>query len=79
MKKRAISMIIALVMVLSWMLPANGATALAAQGTSSVGLEPAPVGATVIEKVYIDDLSSNDLDTMLPAYAGYMTKAIGLF
>ena len=65
MKKRAISMLVAMAMVLSWLLPAGGFTALAAEGTSSLGLEPAPVGTTVIEKVFIDDLGPNNLDTQL--------------
>ena len=69
MKKRAISILLAMVMILGWLLPAGGFTALAAEGTSSVGLEPAPVGNTIIEKVYIDDLGPNDLDTLLPGSA----------
>ncbi len=69
MKKRAISMLLAMVMVLGWLLPAGGFTALAAEGTSSVGLEPAPVGNTIIEKVFLDDLGPNDLDTLLPGSA----------
>ena len=58
-------MLVAMVMVLGWLLPAGGFTALAAEGTSSLGLEPAPVGTTVIEKVFIDDLGPNNLDTQL--------------
>ena len=60
-------MLLAMVMVLGWLLPAGGFTALAAGGTSSVGLEPAPVGNTIIEKAYIDDLGPNDLDPCCPA------------
>lgn len=62
MKKRAISILLAMIMVLGWLLPANGFTALAAEGTSSLGLEPAPTGNTIIEKVFIDDLGPNDLN-----------------
>ena len=69
MKKRAISILLAMIMVLGWLLPANGFTALAAEGTSSLGLEPAPTGNTIIEKVYIDDLGPNDLDTQLTGSA----------
>jgi len=69
MKKRVISILLAMVMVLGYLLPAGGFTALAAEGTSSVGLEPAPIGNTVIEKVFIDDLGPNDLDTLLPGGA----------
>ena len=69
MKKRAISMLLAMIMILGYLLPAGGFNALAAEGTSSVGLEPAPIGNTIVEKVFIDDLSSNDLDTLLPGSA----------
>ena len=72
MKKRVISILLALVMVLGYLLPAGGATALAAEGTSSVGLEPAPIGKTIIEKVFIDDLGPNDLDTQLPASVSFV-------
>ena len=69
MKKRVISILLAMVMVLGWLLPAGGITALAAEGTSSVGLEPAPIGKTVIQKVFIDDAGPNDLDTQLTGSA----------
>ena len=69
MKKRTISILLAMIMVLGWLLPANGFTALASEGTSSLGLEPAPTGNTIIEKVYIDDLGPNDLDTQLTGSA----------
>ena len=72
MKKRVISILLALVMVLGYLLPAGGATALAAEGTSSVGLEPAPIGKTIIEKVFIDDSGSNDLDTLLPGSVAFV-------
>ena len=48
MKKRILSILLAMVMVLGWLLPAGGFTALAAGGTSSVGLEPAPIGKTTL-------------------------------
>ena len=51
MKKRAISILLAMVMVLGYLLPAGGFTALAAEGTSSAGLEPAPIGNTIIERL----------------------------
>ena len=73
MKKRAISILLAMVMVLGNLLPSISITARAAEGTSSAGLEPAPIGKTVIEKVYIDDLSSNDLDTLLGSSAAMVT------
>ena len=73
MKKRVISILLAMVMVLGYLLPAGGFAALAAEGTSSVGLEPAPVGSTVIEKLFIDDQSANDLDTPLPGSATMVT------
>ena len=69
MKKRVISILLVMLMVLGWLLPANGFTVLAAEGTSSAGLEPAPVGNTILEKVFIDDLGPNDLDTQLPGSA----------
>ena len=66
MNKRILSILLAMVMVLGYLLPAGGFTALAAEGTSSLGLEPAPIGKTVVEKVFLDDLGPHDLDTLLP-------------
>lgn len=73
MKKRVISMILTLVMVLSLLPCAGGTITLAAEGTSSVGLEPAPAGATILEKVFIDDLGPYDMDTQLPGSAAMVT------
>lgn len=73
MKKRVISMILTLVMVLSLLPCAGGTITLAAEGTSSVGLGPAPVGKTIVEKVFIDDLGPYDLDTQLPGTASMVT------
>ena len=69
MKKRVISVLLVMVILLGWLLPAGGFTALAAEGTSSAGLEPAPVGNTILEKVFIDDAGPNNLDTRLPGSA----------
>ena len=73
MKRRVISILLAMIMVLGHLLPANGFTALAAEGSSSVGLEPAPIGKTIVEKVFIDDAGPNDLDTQLPGSAAMVT------
>ena len=72
MSKRIISILLAMVMVLGYLLPAGGFTALAAEGTSSAGLEPAPIGKTIIEKVFLDDLGPNDLDTLLPGSVSFV-------
>lgn len=73
MKKRVLSVLLALSMVLGYILPAGSVTALAAEGTSSVGLEPAPIGKVTVENVFIDDTGSNNLDTLLPSSASIVT------
>ena len=78
MKKRLISMLLALSMVIGYVLPAGGVTALAATGTSSVGLVPADNSQADTETAYlINDAGIHDLDTKLPDTAAIVAGESG--
>ena len=83
MKRRVISILLAMIMVLGYLLPANGFTALAAEGTSSVGLEPAPslrrsLSTMQVPTIWTPSSPAVYPSSMVRARAAGLSRAISL-